>query len=444
MTHQATMTAKYQTTINYLRFFVGLCLYMMHRFCCLCIGVCDIILNKLLVDYHHATGKSAKYGRILWRRKHFEMDITSQTDFVCFFVSRVNPDYVLRSNVSLYALTNKEAVFVETAENVNIYSSKVHPFFFVAQYLYAKTVIKMSITDFVSLAGRIGDPKVPVIWISNTGRCGGTMLSQVFESVPGTLLIQEPDPPLPLWYLQQSGALQASQYDALLKSAIRILCKPHQGMTMICIKPRPQCKTLMKDISRLQPNTRQIFMYRNSLNTIRSLVGMLHCEPFVAVLCSCANCDWFSKICPYFRQLERYYFTLKLIDCPDVPPDANTTCVFAFMWSQTILIARDAMSRDPNILPVRYEDIIAAPKEAVRQLFDSLEIDDIHVNHAVTSMERDSQRETVLSRDRVESRKCISRKDMIRIDAILSQFNLPLLGQDFRISEYKNQSRVDL
>ena len=57
------------------------------------------------------------------------------------------------------------------------------------------------------------------------------------------------------------------------------------------------------------------------------------------------------------------------------------------------------MSRDSNILPVKYEDIIAAPKEAVKTLFGSLEIVGIQVNHAVTSMERDSQR------DRCESRQ---------------------------------------
>ena len=40
----------------------------------------------------------------------------------------------------------------------------------------------------------VGDPQVPVIWLSNTGRSRGTMLCQVFESVPGTLAIMEPDP----------------------------------------------------------------------------------------------------------------------------------------------------------------------------------------------------------------------------------------------------------
>ena len=91
------------------------------------------------------------------------------------------------------------------------------------------------------------------------------------------------------------------------------------------------------------------------------------------------------------------------------------------------------MSRDPNILPIRYEDIIASPKEAVKQLFDSLEIDGIHVDNAVTSMKHDPQKDSVLSRGRLEARKYISAEDRIKVDVILSKFKLPLLGKDFRI-----------
>ena len=427
---------KYETVIKFCRYFVGFTIYVFYRLCCLCIGVCGVIINNLIIGNHHSTGtgNSAQKGQILWKWKHYEMDYTSQSDFLCFFNSRVKPDSVLRPNVSLYALTDKEAFFVETAENVNIYSSKVHPFFFVAQFKYARNVIKMSITDFVSLAEMIGDPTVPVIWISNTGRCGGTMLCEVLESVPETLLIHESDPPLHLWRLQDKGKFNATQYDAILRSIIRILGKPHHGTQRICIKPRPQCTVMMKDITRLLPNIRQIFMYRNPLNTIISLVGMMYSEPFPIVLCSCADSEWFSKICPYFRHLQRYNFVSKPKDFQDVPADANTAGVFAYLWSYMIIIAREALTRDPKILPVKYEDIIARPKEAVCQLFDSLEIDYIHVDNALTSMERDSQRDSVLNRDKLASNKnSISTADRIKIDSILSKFDLQLWDRDFRI-----------
>ena len=430
---KATMASNYKTVVSFYRAFVGFCIYIVFRFCRLCVGVCDIITSKLIAENRQSTGKSAQQGLILWKQKHFEMDEPSPSDFLCFFSSCIKPDFVLQSNVSLYAITSKEAIFVETPENINIYSSNVHPFCFVAQFLYAKNIIKMSITEFVGLAERIGDPAVPVIWMSNTGRCGGTMLGQVFESVPGTLFMNESHSLQNLWHLQDRGTFNDSQYDDVLKSIIRVLSKPHQGIKSICIKPHPLCTVMMNDITRLLPNIRQLFIYRNSHNTIKSWVGSMQCEPFLVVMKLCANMDWFSTLFPYFRHLERYYFVSKAKHFEEIPSDANTACMFAYMWSYFILVARDAMSRDPNILPVKYEDIIAGPKEVVRQLFDSLDIDVIHLDNAVTSMEHDSQRQSVLSRDRLASSKYLSTVDTIRINSILSKFNLPLKDKDFRI-----------
>ena len=168
-----------------------------------------------------------------------------------------------------------------------------------AQFRYARNVVKMSVTDFVSLAERIGDPTVPVIWTSKTGRCGGTLLCRVFEYVPGTLVIQQPDPPLHLCHLQEKCTYIESQYEAMLKSTIRVLSKQHPGIKMICIKPRARSTAIMKDLTRLLPNLKHIFMYRNPLGTILSKLRMMYCEPFPAVLCSFAlYSEWLSKICP--------------------------------------------------------------------------------------------------------------------------------------------------
>ena len=159
----------------------------------------------------------------------------------------------------------------------------------------------------------------------------------------------------------------------------------------------------------------------------------MHCEPFPVVLNTFANSDGFSKICPYFRNLERFYFTLRYKEFQEVPADANPACLIAYLWSHSMLIARDAISRDPNIVPVKFEEIVARPKETLRQLFYSIGIEDIHVDNAVTSMERDSQKESVMGRDRLASNKYISTSDRIRVDAIFSKFDLPSLENNFRI-----------
>ena len=253
----------------------------------------------------------------------------------------------------------------------------------------------------------------------------------------GTLLIHEPHAPLKLCHLQERKTFNAAQYDAILRSTICILCKPRKGIKSICIKPYALCTVMMKDISRLIPNVRQIFMFRNSLNTINSWLSVLDSEPFIFVMKSCSNTDLFSKICPYFRNLERYYYTSILSNFKSVhlPVDANTACVFAYMWSLCMLIAQEGISHDPTILTVKYEAVLERPTEIVGQLFNSLDIDTIHVDKAISSMERDSQRDSAVSRNKVHvsPSKFLSSADRIRVDSFFAKFSLPLLGEDFEI-----------
>ena len=237
----------------FFRFFLQLTINAFFYLCYACVNTLDCIFAKLtLTNRRQLSTEFARQSRILWRQKLSEGNETSPMDFLCAFSYPIIPEYVLRPIVSLYAITDKVAVFVETPETVNIYSSDVHPFFYIAQFLYAKNVIKMSIKNFMTLAEYIGDPAVPIIWMSTTGRCGGTMLSQVFESLPGTLVIHEPYSPQNLYNLFEYRKLHVSEYEDLLKALIRVLCKPYQGVNRICIKPRPKCTIMMTDISKLQ------------------------------------------------------------------------------------------------------------------------------------------------------------------------------------------------
>ena len=104
-----------------------------------------------------------------------------------------------------------------------------------------------------------------------------------------------------------------------------------------------------------------------------------------------------------------------------------------YMWIKYILIGRDALSRDQNILAVKYEDLVSNKFETCRMIFEKFGIDVKHLNVALSAFSKDSQRGTVVSRDRMGSRTPVSDFDKIKCDAILSSFSLPQLGDDFRI-----------
>ena len=363
------------------------------------------------------------------------MSIASPMDFLCAFRQRVKPEYALKPNISLYAVTKGEAIFVETPQNMNIFHSDTHPFAFVSQFLNATKVIKMSVGDFVRLTEKLGDPTVPVVWISNTGRCGGTMLSQLFETIPGTLVIHEPDPPTNLYHLFEDKELAFSEYKIRLQSTLRIMCKPRRGITRICIKPRPICGTMMLDISQQCLYIRQLFVYRNCLDTLKSWLGIFAYDPYTVVVRSCVDAVWFSNICPYMRNLLLYHFVSKLKDAKELPKYSTTACLLVYNWANQIKIAYNAISRDPHILPVKYEDVMTMPNEIVEQIFDDVGIDRKYVNGALMSFSRDSQRGSAVSRERVgdASTRFMSRMETIKSNDALHAYNLPSLGEDFRL-----------
>ena len=55
------------------------------------------------------------------------------------------------------------------------------------------------------------------------------------------------------------------------------------------------------------------------------------------------------------------------------------TCAVTYTWTNSIVIARDAMSRDHNIYPIEYDDILAK----LRQAFQWLNIDGDYVQQAI-------------------------------------------------------------
>ena len=132
------------------------------------------------------------------------------------------------------------------------------------------------------------------------------MLTQVFESVPRTMAIHQPDAPTLLHFLCENKTMSDKEYMFILRSIVRVLCKPHPGIKRICIKVRPHCTTMMTDISAIYPNIKQIFMYRNSLDTIRSYLSVMRIGPYPVVLRTCKDMVWFSNCVPYVRNIRTF------------------------------------------------------------------------------------------------------------------------------------------
>ena len=420
------------------KFKISVLIYLIFRIFYGILSLSNAILRSVFFRNRNNENSGALRGRILWRRKLYEFDSSSERDFLYIYSSWVNSEFVLRPNVSLYSVNKHTAIFIETTEHINIYSSDENPFLCFAQFEHSKYIITMPINSFHALADKIGGPAMPVVWVSQTGRCGSTILCQVLEKVPGTLIISEPDAPSNIDIMQQTKAVSGEERDRILVSTTKLLCKPYPGACMICIKTKNHCVALMKHLSRLFPKVKQIFIYRNCRETVASLLSLQTSTTYTRISKVLIDNKWFTSLKPFFKEQSELIFIRKTPKSEAInalSKVTNSVGLFTYMWTNYMFVARDAMSHDKNILAVKYEDLVSAKVETCSLIFGKLGIDVCHLTKALTAFNRDSQRGSILSISRIgkSSNKLISNHELVEADMILSCYNLPRMGEDFTL-----------
>lgn len=378
--------------------------------------------------------KSTKIRRILWRKKWTVVHVASPRDFLTWHTSVIQPEYVLRPNVTLYCISKTEAIFVETPDGLDIFSSDVSLFLYNAQFQYCQRIITMPIAIFHSIAEKIGDPAAPVVWLSNIGRCGSTIIGQMFGLVKGTVLISENDSLTNLAFMESKGETAQNEYDKLLTSSIQMICKAHPDTTRFCIKPRNCGIVHMEPVIRLFPQIKQIFIYRNCLETISSMLDFSVSDTAKKLLTYCADSEFISRFVPLFRVYIYNLFALKNKDVHKRPVDMNATEIATFMWT-CFIVQANTLKSNRNIEFVKYEQLICDPHETCRRMFEFTNIDVSEVRSAMCALEKDSQRGTTLHKRSTgkDPWRHINLSNTIKANAILSKYNLPRLGEDFNI-----------
>ena len=384
--------------------------------------------------------QSAHVQDVKWRRKIHPLDFADPSNFITFHNSFKHPNCVLKPEVSLYCITKKEAVFIEVNEGVNVYQSGKGTNFYTSQYQNARRLITIPLGVFQKLAQDLGDPRMPVIMISNTGRCGASLLGRMFEEVPGTLLIEEPDSLSNLAYLKKSSAFSDTEYSNILVSALRLLCKPDDRAGMICIKTRPCCCVHVRRIHSLLPNIRHIFLYRNSLRTVSSYIGSMSGESTTQCARFIIDNGLLSTIMPCFRRLLYHYFCYVLDNDPPVshPGSLCTVGIYTTLWAACVAHIVEATDKGIPIIVILHDEMMKNPQRSCTVLFDLLGIRSQYSNAAVRAFRIDLNRNPSQAIANVDSRRTIAPEMRSEADRILKQFGLPKLGERFEIHGLTN------
>ena len=380
--------------------------------------------------------QSAHVTEIYWRRKFLPMLVADTSNFITLHKGFKHPSYVLKPHVSLYCMTREEAVFVETPEEINI-MTKTHknmPLYQI-QFEKAVRVITMPLASFHKIASDVGNPKIPVIWLSSTGHCGSTLLSNMFRRIPGMAIIAEPDVITTLGFLWKNKSLQQGEYEQLLASAVRLLCKPDEQAGIVCVKTRPCSTRLMEDIMRMFPKIRTIFMYRNSMKTVSSYLAMHQMDPAPHAMRFIMDNNVMSTILPFFRTIvydnyakvnEKEIASLK-------PSKLSSVGIYTAAWAAAVARCNDCREKGYPVMPIIFEDLLKDPRQSCLILFGLLDIRKEYLNMALEAFKVDAQRGTKLLVI-TETKRSIPQEHRMEANVILKKYGLPKLGERYEVT----------
>lgn len=379
---------------------------------------------------------SAHVHNVLWRRKLILSSVSDPSDFILTHKFFKHPNYVLKPNISLYCITKDEALFVEVAEDVNLYKQFDSKAFYMKQFERAHSVISMPLASFHKIAQDIGRPKVPIIWMSSTGSCGATLLSRVFGQLPGMAVISDPDALTSLAFLKKSNKFGKGEYEQLLPSALRLLCKHDDRAGIFFVKTRPCSTCQMADVYKCFPQIYHLYIYRNSFKTVTSHLNIFAKEPISIVGKYVIDSQVLSAILPCFRKslYHNYCYVLERTDGNDNGKNLTTVGIFATSWAANIVQCLDHVDAGVPVIAIMFEEMMKNPKKILSILFDVLELRQEYLSDAMEGFRIDPCNNNVASGLGLnETRRPISHQARVEADAILKKHGLPKLGERFEI-----------
>ena len=368
---------------------------------------------------------SAQVLNIFARHKFDKIDQPSgPSDFLMTHKEFVDPEYVLQDHVSLYYININEAVFVETEEGVDVTLSKYGGFVRFAQFHLARKLIVMPMAVFHQLGEKVGQTKAKLIFLCNSGRCGSTLVTQVFEETGSSMAYSEPDALNALTQLK--GVVSEKERVRILKNCINLLCKPchSKEIKSYVLKPLQPTMIEMPLIAELFPDCSMLYIYRNGLNNSKSLSKICNELPMLAVTLT------FGKLSAKF--------TRKAFQGMGLPADQyevklqSGIHLGAIVWCVAMRQYMDFRESGMKIVGVRYEDLVEDTTYAYQKIFEYCDIP-YDAKAVETAMGRDSQRGTPLSLERLRKYKNEPFTDEIKkqTDKVCDQFGLPHFPETF-------------
>ena len=158
----------------------------------------------------------------------------------------------------------------------------------ITQFLKAKKLVIMPHVSFNRLASEVSDlGKKKLTFVNMTARCGSTLLSQMISRTPKTQTMSEPWSFVNLHGHYNQGLISQAEYRRLLRSTVKLLCKPLQNREIdhIFIKTTSMMAAAYPMLKEMFPKAKYIFNTRRFKPSVESMMQLSHGLPLTFNFC---------------------------------------------------------------------------------------------------------------------------------------------------------------
>ncbi|MDY6943181.1 MAG: hypothetical protein SVU69_09230 [Pseudomonadota bacterium] len=305
---------------------------------------------------------------------------------------------------------NRCVIFVHTPVETDL--TQVHPFFYEAQRRHAEVLYAVPYDLLNQIADAACDPAADedVIFLHSTGRCGSTLLCKLLGDLPGVQSVSEPD------FFSQIVNLREHATDDRDAELARIIRSCTRLLYAHLIGRRPDCKKVVIKLRGVcisaadvfvagLPAAKNMFLYRNALETVDSFIGAIYGVPLVR---------WAGKfgldakllrliaaVSPMKKNPQALAPLLKDPHYEKNTPEDLVAFLTVAWLSKMDRALNLTLSREGLFEAlVRYEDLTAAPMPIVAQLSRALclpAVDDLSRERMQVTLSKNSQEGTALA-----------------------------------------------
>ena len=295
-------------------------------------------------------------------------------------------------NILLYCLEpqNKQAVFVETPDVGDIIAA---PFYYISQYEHATQVLKISYETLERLADQVILDDQRMILIYSMGRCGTTVTSSAFSQAEDVVSLSEPDVFTQLVQMRDFSSTNDVEVGALTRACLLLTCKVcvdgHQPVWVL--KFRSFVVEIADMIYAHFPQAKSLFLYRHAEPWGKSMARAFGGTESPTQEQLIGFWMWSKMV---IKKLDRY----NLVSLDEISAGLLTS----LWWLNYMERCLERLNVGQPMLPVRYEELKANPEQIIGRIFDYCGVNATDINNLLDVLNKDSQAETPISRDKLK------------------------------------------